>query len=247
MEEPLSSLLTQVLADGILQSCGGQPNKAFHTWRRQTATLIHALPLPEDDVGTHVDGLVSIVESKLKDLVPDWPGSLRKSIQEIILSAIHLDCDLSQQCAYWYARYPNRDPVNWDIEFDDTAMKVPANHAPEQFLALMISPALYKAGNSRGERYGQCEVAYKSEVICLAPLPPSPPPPPPPPPLRDYYELPAGVPKVVDEKTEMARQQYASYKSLKEARREASKGQKVIGFVAAIRGWAPKHVAGVSR
>ena len=100
----------------------------------------------------------------------------------------------------------------------------------------MIFPALYKAGNSRGERYGQCEVAYKSEVICLAPLPPSPPLP-----LKDH-ELPAGVPKVVDEKTEMVRQQqYASSKSLKDARREAFKGQKVFGYVAAIRVRAVKH------
>jgi hypothetical protein len=228
MEETFSSLLTWVSADSILQSSGGQPEKlkAFHTWRRQTSTLTHALALPQD-VGTHIDGLVSTVESKLKDLVPDWPGSLRKSIQEIILSAINLDRDLSQQCAYWCARYPSRDPVNWDkIEFDDRAMKVPANHAPEQFLALMISPALYKAGNSRGERYDLCEVAYKSEVICLAPPSPSPPLL-----LRDY-ELPAGVPKVVDEKTEMVRQQqYVSSKSLKEARREASKSQKVFGLV----------------
>ena len=194
----LNSLLTQLSADRILQSCGGQPEKAFHSWRRQTATLIGTLARPED-VRTHTDGLLATIESKLKHFVSDRPGGLRERIQEIILSAIRLDCELSQQCAYWYVCYLNIDQVNRaEVEFDDTYMKVPTTHGAGQRVALMIFPALYKAGDSRGERYGQCKVVSKSEVICFSPQPPP-----------KHYEQPAGVPQVVDSKTAMAREQYA--------------------------------------
>ena len=192
----LSSVLTQPPADSILESCGGQPGKAFHSWRRQTATFIGTLARPED-VGAHIDGLLDTLQSKLKHLVSDWQGSLRKRIREILLTAINLDCEVSQQCAYWFVCYPNKDQACRNrVEFDDASMKVPSTHEPGKRVALMMFPALYKAGDSHGEDYRHCEIVSKSEVICYQTSPPP-----------KYYEPPAGASQVVDSRNVLVRKQ----------------------------------------
>lgn len=159
------------LADSTLQTCHAQTAlKAFHGWRRHTATFLSDLAAP-NDVGTHIDDILAITETGLKIFLPGpWPAILRERFQEIIATAIRLDCDLSQQWAYWYVDYPDlpdghgSQPLQ---KFDNTLMKVPKSHEPDQTVFLMISPALYKAGDSRGQGYEeQDEVARKCEVVC---------------------------------------------------------------------------------
>ncbi len=218
LNKVLCSLLTLLSADDILQSCHGQPEKVFHGWRRQTSTFIATLAHPED-VKIHVDGLLALIESKLKHFVSSWSGSLREKMQEIVWSAITLDCDLSQQSAYWYVCYLNTDQINrpGGAQFDDIWMKVPATHPPGQWVALMVSPALYKAGDSHGEHYEQWQVVSKSEVICFPPpLPPK------------LHKPPPAVPPVVDPKTARVREQHAQ--ALQQGN-ETSKAWKFLGVI----------------
>jgi len=167
----------------------------------------------------HVDGLIATIESKLKHFVSEWPGNLREKIREVIMSAIRLDCELSQQSAYWYLGYLTADQLKCAVvAFDDACMKVPASHGPGQRVALMTCPALYKAGDSHGERYGQSEVASKSEVICFPPMLPP----------KDF-ELPPSVPQVVDAKTAIVRQQ--QYPRAHSQASEVSKTQKILELI----------------
>jgi hypothetical protein len=149
----------------------------------------------------HVEAIVATIKTRLKRFVSNWPVGLRERMQEIISSAITLDCELCQQHAYWYVRYINTDQLNHAavVQFDDAWMKVPATYGPGQRVALMLSPALYKAGDSHGERYEQCQVAWKSEVMCFtSPVPPKP-----------DTRSPGSFPPLVDSETAMASEQHA--------------------------------------
>ncbi|KAM7222486.1 hypothetical protein V8F06_001980 [Rhypophila decipiens] len=184
----------------------GTELKAFHGWRRQTASFLSDLADPED-VGAHIDGILAITESSLNCFLSvPWPATLRGRVHEIINSAISLDCDLSQQWAYWYVDYPSQPGRNGETfqRFDNALMKVPKSHDANQLVDLMISPALHKAGDSRGQGYEQVEVACKSEVICVE----EPHPHMPQSPVWQYYQVPPGVPSVVDPRTQRLRQQH---------------------------------------
>ena len=80
----------------------------------------------------------------------------------------------------------------------------------------MLSPALYEAGDSHGERYEQCQVAWKSEVMCFAStvLP------------KPDTQPPGSLPTLVDSETAMASEQRVRHQ---EGR--ISRDQRLLGSI----------------
>ncbi|KAK0623999.1 hypothetical protein B0T14DRAFT_517380 [Immersiella caudata] len=154
------------LLDGAFQLSEQDQEKAFHTWRRQTATFFSTHARPKD-VQTQVDSLVREVESKLKHiLINRGKAGLKEQLKKIFFDAIRLDCDLLQQSAFWFVRYPDTDQTKrYGVKYSEDTMKlVSADHDSPLMVDLMISPALFKAGDSHGEDYGRVELACKSMV-----------------------------------------------------------------------------------
>jgi len=90
-------------------------------------------------------------------------------------------------------------------------MKMYGGYEPGQLVALMVSPALYKVGNSRGEGYDrEPELIQRCEVICD--------------PRR--YEI---VPSVVDAKTQELRDRHAA--SLNEEEVSVPTFQRLLGHI----------------
>jgi hypothetical protein len=115
----------------------------------------------------HIDNMIHEVESTLKHLLNSrGKTALKKQLENIFLDAISLDCDLLQQSAFWFVRYPDTDQAKrYGVKYYEDTMKLIAmDNESTLRVDLMISPALFKAGDSHGEDYGRVEVACKSTV-----------------------------------------------------------------------------------
>jgi hypothetical protein len=145
----------------------GKDDGAFHQWRVHTAAYLSAYA-DQNAERAHAETLVSKMEDMLKYvLMHGGREHPRVRLREIVIAAIQLDAELSQQRAWWYCHYPNTDQQNrYEIPFDPAAMKVPSHLEDAPNVAFMISPALVKAGDSRGENYSSCVVIQRSEVVC---------------------------------------------------------------------------------
>ncbi|KAK4444196.1 hypothetical protein QBC34DRAFT_385471 [Podospora aff. communis PSN243] len=162
----LSTDLGNLLNSG-LQRMEQEQEKAFHTWRRQTATYFRAYSHPKA-VQAHVDLLINEVDSKLRSqsLLNGRGKTFKKQLERILFDALSLDRDLLQQSAFWFVRYPDTDQSKrYGVLYSEDTMKLITmdNESPLR-VDLMISPALFKAGDSHGENYGHVEVACKSTV-----------------------------------------------------------------------------------
>jgi hypothetical protein len=153
----------------------GQSDKAFHQWRSYTSTLLLSYAR-ENEVVTHAQLILKDIEDKLRYILKNWQSGLKVRLQKIIMDAIRLDADLSQQQAWWYCEYPGvrrePEPQRYDILFMPQSMKAAQNgecSMQATHAILMISPALMKAGNSRGEEYDRGQVVAESVVICGRP------------------------------------------------------------------------------
>ncbi|KAK4220945.1 hypothetical protein QBC38DRAFT_323772, partial [Podospora fimiseda] len=92
-------------------------------------------------------------------------------LDEIFKTAIQLQIDLALQTPWWYCDFPNINSID-GTRFNSTTMTTPANVPPPNRLrggdivTLVVSPALIKRGDSRGENLGVVRVIAKAEIIC---------------------------------------------------------------------------------
>ncbi|KAI1871174.1 uncharacterized protein JN550_004619 [Neoarthrinium moseri] len=148
-------------------SAGHRQDRNFHLWRSQTAALLASYAKP-DDVQSHARKLVEDIEKDLKHLLQNWGSCLRKQLFGLVMDAIQLDVELSQQKSWWFCEYPGVSDRRhrYDIEFQGGLMKAVNGNIDEgaTHVTLMVSPALMKAGNSAGDNYNTIEVIVECSV-----------------------------------------------------------------------------------
>ena len=159
----------------------GKAAKAFHQWMAQTSTLLLSYS-SSDNVAVLAEQVVDEMERRLKPRMKNWYNGLRKQLHDIVMEAIRLDADLCQQQAWWYCHYPEvhseakrESAAREEVPFSAEWMKLLPNADPDPkatHAQLLISPALVKAGNSRGDEYDRHEPRYQSIVLCGRPAPP---------------------------------------------------------------------------
>ncbi|KAF7523137.1 hypothetical protein G7054_g11867 [Neopestalotiopsis clavispora] len=140
----------------------------FHLWRSQTAALISSYALDEE-VKVQANSIVGELEKDIKYLLKGWESGLRNDLSGLVIDALKLDIDLSQQKAWWFCEYPGAPDrrTRYDIEFQSATMKAANDNFDERtatHATLMISPALMKAGNSNGGNYNMVQLAVESSV-----------------------------------------------------------------------------------
>lgn len=150
--------------------------KEFHAWRCQTSAFFASVA-EKAHVQAHAEELADRVEKMVKHLLAkDGP---RARLVKIMALAIELDAGLCQQRAAWFVWYPTAGQADerFNMAFDPDTMEVPRPLEPGSHVALMVSPALLKAGDSRGEQYDSYQYERRSVVVCGPTTPPRDPPP----------------------------------------------------------------------
>ncbi len=160
----------------------------FHRWRCHTAAFLGPLAA-EEEVEAQADTLVRENEVMLKKVLVNWDRDLRPRLRKIMLRAIELDGALAQQRAFWYSAYPARSSTavtsgrprssfrhssnhrastggNSEIRFNPDIMSPTNVEDPGPRVTLVISPGLFKAGDSHGEHYDSARIMTKCLVVC---------------------------------------------------------------------------------
>ncbi|KAK7958446.1 hypothetical protein PG988_013294 [Apiospora saccharicola] len=141
----------------------------YHLWRSQSAALLSSYA-KWDSVKANAYETVARIQKDLRGLLKTWDPSLVQQLFDFVLEAIQLDSDLSQQRASWFCEYPG-DSHRHGVEFNDFAMR-PVNNNFEEgatCVALIVAPALIKAGNSAGNHYDSEQVMVESAVYLGSP------------------------------------------------------------------------------
>ena len=154
----------------------------MHDWRALTATLISRLNtfnnLDEDkEVG------MTACSRRIMSLVANWvasedQGMLEDGLQRILSDAVKLSQTLRCQRALWSIRQPGSvagRTGSW-LYFDEGTMddgqgdedsegrSIPISS--RKIVEIIISPSLWKCGNTDGERYDIESCVERSEVKC---------------------------------------------------------------------------------
>ncbi|KAK7956339.1 uncharacterized protein PG986_005561 [Apiospora aurea] len=143
----------------------------FHLWRSQSAALLSSYA-SLDSVKRNAHACVDRILKDLKLPFRTWGPTLDQQLLNLVLEAIQLDSDLAQQRASWFCEYPG--DRRHEMEFDDFAMK-PVNHNFEEGetrVALIVAPALMKAGDSTGDHYDSEQLMVESLVYRGRPFAP---------------------------------------------------------------------------
>ncbi|KAK8127728.1 hypothetical protein PG984_008836 [Apiospora sp. TS-2023a] len=140
----------------------------YHLWRSQSAALLSSYA-KRDSVKANAYETVARIQKDLRGLLKTWDPSLVQQLFDFVLEAIQLDSDLSQQRASWFCEYPGDS--RHGIEFNDFAMKPVNNNFEEGAtrVALIVAPALMKAGNSVGNHYDSEQLMVESAVYLGSP------------------------------------------------------------------------------
>lgn len=139
----------------------------YCAWRASTGGIIQG--------GGGIDGkteraLKNRMHSKITEFIPETTMSNKKDAEIIVRAldgivdkAIELAAIFNQsRCVY------RLEQVTWKEEFSSEWMEY-GEECDALKVDLMISPALVKCGNSKGQNYDQYLVLAKSCVCCLKP------------------------------------------------------------------------------
>ena len=160
----------------------------FHDWRALTATLISRLnTYNQKDEGTETG--TTPCSTRIMSLVANWvaaedQGKLEDGLLEILSDAVKLSQTLRCQRAFWSIRqaesFLNRTPeagrADSLLYFDQGTMDDKYGEedsdgrsistSSRKMVKIIISPSLWKRGNTDGERYGSEFCVERSEVMC---------------------------------------------------------------------------------
>jgi hypothetical protein len=126
-----------------------------------------------------VEEIAAGLKKQLKDAEsPDFDEEMCTSFEELIRDAAELDADL-RMCRAWYQLFMYNpaetllgDTGNWTrygMEFRPEAWMEVIEGREFGTVAVIVSPALIKKGNSSGREYDKAEVIANRQVICQGP------------------------------------------------------------------------------
>ena len=160
----------------------------FHDWRALTATLIAKLDMyNKSDEGTKTG--TTACSTRIMSLVANWvaaedQGKLEDGLREILSDAVMLSQTLRCQRAFWSIRQAgsfvnrtlNAGRADSSLYFDEGTMYDKYGEedsdgrsisiSSQKKVRVIISPSLWKRGNTDGERYDVEFCAERSEVKC---------------------------------------------------------------------------------
>ncbi|KAI0452986.1 hypothetical protein F5B21DRAFT_505715 [Xylaria acuta] len=137
----------------------------YHSWRAQTAGIIHNAKGIHNKTAWHLKGRIhsTIVQFIPEEILSDERHGeiIDRSVERIVDKAIEIAVIFNQsRCLYRLRRVIHRERFSPKaMEYDEDC------DAPQ--VDLMISPGLLKFGNSKGEDYDQRLVLAKSHVCTL--------------------------------------------------------------------------------
>ncbi|KAK0512043.1 hypothetical protein JMJ35_005171 [Cladonia borealis] len=166
----------------------------LHDWRALTATLISRLgTYNKTDESTEMG--ITACSRRIMSLVAIWVAAedrrmLEDGLQKILSDAVELSQTLRCQRAFWSIRLAgsfvdrtlNAGRVGSLLYFDEGTMddkhgdedsdgrSIPTSS--QKAVEIIITPSLWKCGNTDGERYDLQSCVERSEVKCKRPLPP---------------------------------------------------------------------------
>lgn len=164
--------------------------RAFNDWRAFTADLLSKTSSGNTDKS--VDSMQKAVQdavNEVMDLVTPWcvtgdHDALRgyaDRLQKIFTEAVQLAQFLRRQRALWSIRFPLRPslpdiPETGPLMFDPTSMKddkgddedTHPQQLKQRYVDIVVTPALYKRGNTNGEKFENEEVAALAVVVMRA-------------------------------------------------------------------------------
>lgn len=163
-------------------------DRDLHDWRALTATLISRLNTfnkPDEDNETGI----TACSRRIMSMVANWvasedQGMLEDGLQKILSDAVKLSQTLRCQRAFWSIRQPgsvvnrtlNAGRTGSWLYFDEGTMDDGQGDEDSEgrsiptwsrkIVEIIISPSLWKCGNTDGERYDIESCVERSEVKC---------------------------------------------------------------------------------
>ncbi|KAF1995327.1 hypothetical protein P154DRAFT_580897 [Amniculicola lignicola CBS 123094] len=161
-------------------------HRAFNDWRAFTADLLSKTLVGKTSAEENAMNAVQSAVYEVMDLVRPWcvtgdHDSLlahEDRLRRIFIEAVQFAQYLRRQRALWSARFPSRPLLpglqeTGPLMFDPTSMKDDKGDDedmnPEQlklqYVDIVVTPALYKRGNTNGERFESEEAASPAIVV----------------------------------------------------------------------------------
>lgn len=154
--------------------------KEYHTWRAKTTQLLLAQESPD-----HKHGRINELVNKLSgDLQPfanskSLDDKFNTLLKGIVTDAVDLDSKMKTQKAVFTPKLYFKEERGFGFPFDSSSMEsideslASTESADESKdtqkplpVELVVSPALFKAGNSMAEEYQTHHVLVNAQVIC---------------------------------------------------------------------------------
>lgn len=161
-------------------------HRAFNDWRAFTVDLLSKALPGKQSAGENVTQAVQNAVQDVMDLVSHWCVTddhdallvYEDRLRKIFIEAVQLAQFLRQQRALWSARFPCRPLLPGQQEtgplmYDPSRMKVEKGddddmnpeQLKQQYVDIVVTPALYKRGNPNGERFEIEEASCKAAVV----------------------------------------------------------------------------------
>ncbi|KAL9085635.1 MAG: hypothetical protein Q9165_007536 [Trypethelium subeluteriae] len=159
-------------------------DRAFNDWRALTADLLARSSRSADEaIRAAADGAVREVMALVEPWAPhSRQGEIRDLLGGIFDDAIRFSRALRTQRASWYVRWPQHrqdlgpstgDAQHHRMMFEPTEMKdekgddddMDPNFLRRQSVEMVVTPALFKSGTSKGERFDEEFCAVKAKVL----------------------------------------------------------------------------------
>jgi hypothetical protein len=175
---PFTEVLLMRGVDETAQGLLEKEIRDYHKWRAITTQLLLSKRpkriLPHE-IAELVDDVVKYLRRHFTNPTPENEANFKNRLADIFTEAIHLDGEMNQQraflfCEMWVNDYDAKEP--WGFPFDSSMMqaiedpgKGSNSFAVKATVELLISPALFKAGNAYGENYHVRSPLVKAKVV----------------------------------------------------------------------------------
>jgi len=158
--------------------------KEYHTWRAKTTQLLLAQPGRSlDYMNNRINNLVGKLSRDLQPYAKSLDSEIDPHLKDIVTAAVDLDSKMNTQKAVFTPKLYFKEEKCFGISFDCSSMESidetlgcsstgsvgkseNAQNPPPELVELVVSPALFKTGNSMAEDYQTDHVLVKAQVLC---------------------------------------------------------------------------------
>ncbi|KAI0124243.1 hypothetical protein BJ170DRAFT_712258 [Xylariales sp. AK1849] len=145
-----------------------QQKMAMEAWRAETGQLVHDLHGVKDDFAERI---VTMLGWRVNSLVSRWNHApIKTSMRDIVAKAVELAVIFGKFKQIYLCRMSAKAEdgkmMSSDFEYERQWMDAVCATQNRKEVILMISPALIKYGNSKGENYEQSLILDKAGVYC---------------------------------------------------------------------------------